>query len=199
MKTMLRYPLTIAVLAAGVSINVLAGPSPGLVDLGRFNLSGEDGAFVDVQIRSNLLSLAAQLVEKQEPAAAKLVRSVELIHVKVIGLTDANRADTVKRVRQVRHELETDGWEQNVAVQTNGRDVGVYTKTRGGEALAGLVVTVIDPKDKIVLVNIVGDIRPEQVAILGEKLNLEPLKEIGAALKGVAPTEADPKDTAPKD
>ena len=199
MKTMFRYPLAIGVLAAGVSLNVLAGPPPGQVDFGKFTPSGDDGEFVEVQIKSNLLSLAAQLVEKQDPATAKLVRSVELIHVNVIGITDDNRTDTVKHVRQIRHDLETDGWERNVTVQQkNGEDVGVYTKTRGGEALAGLVITVIDPKGEVVLVNIVGDIRPEQVAMLGEKLNIEPLKQVGAALKDAAPKDATSKDAASK-
>lgn len=36
MKTKIRYPLAIAALAAGVSFNVLAGPSPGQVDFGKF-------------------------------------------------------------------------------------------------------------------------------------------------------------------
>jgi len=194
MKTMLCYPLTVAVLIAGVSLNVLAGPPPGQVDFGKFSPPDGGGEFVEVQIKSNLLSLAAQLVEKQEPAAAQLVRSVELIHVNVIGLTDANRADLVKRVHQIRHDLDAQGWEQNVVVQqNNGEDVGIYTKTRGGEALAGLVVTVIEPKGQVVLVNIVGDIRPEQVAILGDKLDIKPLKDIGAALKDAAPKEAAPK------
>src|SRR4029077_13337054 len=106
MKTMIRYPLAIAILAVGVNLNHLAGPPSGQVDFGKFNLSGNDGEFVEVQIKSNLLSLAARLVEKQEPEAAKLVRSVELIRVNVIGLTDANRAETVKHVRQIRHDLE---------------------------------------------------------------------------------------------
>jgi hypothetical protein len=199
MKTTIRYSLAIAVLAAGVSFNVLAGPPSGQVDFGKFTPSSDGGEFVEVQIKSNLLSLAAQLVEKQEPEAAKLVRSVELIHVNVIGLTDANRADTVKRVRQIRHDLESQGWEPNVVVrEKNGEDVGIYTKTRGGEALAGIVITVIEPKDEVVLINIVGDIRPEQVAILGEKLDIKPLKEIGAALKDAAPKDTTPKDAAPK-
>jgi hypothetical protein len=194
MKTMLRYPLTIAVLAAGVSLNVLAGPSPGLVDFGKFTPADGGGEFVDIQINSNLLSLAAQMVEKQSPEVAKLVRSVELIHVNVIGLTDANRADLVKRVRQIRSDLDASGWDHNVAVQEkNGEDVGVYTKTRGGKALAGLVITVIDPKDEVVLINIVGDIQPGQVATLGEKLDIKPLKDIGAALKDAAPKDAAPR------
>ena len=64
----------------------------------------------------------------------------------------------------------------------NGEDVGVFTKTRGGDALAGLAVTVTDGKD-VVLVNIVGDIRPDQIAALGESLNIKPLKDIGKAIK----------------
>jgi hypothetical protein len=199
MKTILCYPLAIAVLAAGVSFNVLASPPPGQVDFGKFTPPDGGGEFVEIQIRSNLLSLAAQLIEKQEPAAAQLVRSVELIHVNVIGLTDANRADLVKRVHQIRHDLDAQGWEQNVTVQEkNGEDVGIYTKTRGGEALAGLVITVIEPKGEVVLINIVGDIRPEQVAVLSEKLDIKPLKDIGAALKDAAPKEATSKDAAPK-
>jgi len=196
---MLCHPLTIAVLAAGVCLNVLAGLPPGQVDFGKFTPPDGGGEFVEVQIKSNLLSLAAQLVEKQEPAAAQLVRSVELIHVNVIGITDANRAELVKRVHQIRHDLDTQGWEQNVVVQEkNGEDVGIYTKTRGGEALAGLVVTVIEPKGQVVLVNIVGDIRPEQVAVLGEKLDIKPLKDIGAALKDASPKGATSKEAAAK-
>jgi len=194
MKTMLRYPLTLAAFAAGVGFNVLAGPSPGQFDFGKFTPPDGGGEFVEIQIQSNLLSLASQTVEQQAPEVAKLLRNVELIRVNVIGLTDANRADTVNRVRQIRHDLEARGWDKNVTVQDkNGEDVGIYTKTRGGEALAGLTITVIEPKGEVVLVNIVGDIRPEQVAVLGDKLDLKPLKEIGAALKDAAPKDAAPK------
>jgi hypothetical protein len=42
---------------------------------------------------------------------------------------------------------------------------------------------VIEPKDEVVLVNIVGDIKPEQVAALGEGLDIKPLEKIGEALK----------------
>jgi len=199
MKTMLRYPLAVAILAAGVSFNVLAGPPPGQVDFGKFTPPGDGGQFVEVQINSNLLSLAARTVEKQQPDAARLLRGVQLVRVNVIGLTDENRAEMTKRVQRIRHDLDAQGWDHNVTVQEkNGEDVGIYTKTRGGEALAGLAITVIDPKEQVVLINIVGDIRPEQVAALGEKLDIKPLKDVGAALKDAASKDAAPKEEAPK-
>jgi hypothetical protein len=198
MKTMLRYPLAVAALTAGLGFNVLAAHSPGQVDFGKFTPPGDGGQFVEVQINSNLLSLTAKLVEKQQPDAAKLLRSVQLVHVTVVGLTDENRAEVTERVRQIRHDLGPQGWEQNVMVQDkDGQDVGIYTKTRGGEALEGLVITVIDPKGQVVLINLVGDIRPEQVALLGEKLDIKPLKDIGAVLKDAAPKDVPSKETAP--
>jgi len=69
-----------------------------------------------------------------------------------------------------------------VAVQKKGEDVGVFLKTRGEETIEGLVVTVLDGRKEAVLVNIVGDIKPEKIAVVGEKLNIDPLKKIGREL-----------------
>ena len=157
--------------------------SPGLVDFGKFTPPGKGAEFVEVQLRSNLLNLAAQLVEKQEPDAAKIIRSVELIQVNVVGITKENRDDLDKRIGQIRSDLDASGWERNVSVQgKKGEDIAVYTKTRGGEALAGIAITVKDGK-QVVLVNLVGDIKPEQVAALGESLNIQPLKQAAEAIK----------------
>ena len=183
MKRAIYSFIAVSTLIAGTGVRVLAETSPGQLDFGTFSPPGNGGEFVEIQVRSNLLSLAAQLVEKQQPDAAKVIRSVESIHVNVVGMTDANRAELEKRVQQIRHELEARGWDHNVAVQQEGKDVGVYTRTRGGEALAGLVITVIEPKKQVVLVNVVGDIKPEQVAALGEKLNIKPLKDAAESIK----------------
>jgi len=157
--------------------------SPGLVDFGKFTPPGHGGEFVEVQIRGNLLQFAARLVEKEEPEAAKLLRSVQLVRVNAVGLTDENRESMQQRVQKVCQDLESRGWERNAKVQgKSGEDIGVYTQTQGGEALAGVVVTVMDPKN-VVLVNIVGDIRPEQIAALGDSLNIQPLKELRAEAK----------------
>ena len=122
-------------------------------------------------------------MEREQPDAAKLLRSVQLIRVNVVGLTDENRDDLQKRIQKIRQDLEGRGWERNVNVQgKDGEDVGIYTQTSGGTSLAGVAATVVD-KEHVVLVNVVGDIKPEQIVALGEALNVNPLKEIGAAGK----------------
>jgi hypothetical protein len=102
--------------------------------------------------------------------------------VNVLGLTEANRTEVTERMRQVRSQLEASGWDRVVAAQDpSGADVGVYLKLRGDEAVEGVVVTVMEGTKQAVFVNIAGDLRPEQLATVGERFNIEPLKKIHPA------------------
>lgn len=183
MKSTIRNT-AVALAAASLVFTTHAEPtSPGYVEFGKIAPPGKGGEFVEVQIRSNLLNLAAGIVAKENAEAAKLIRSVELIQVTVVGITKENRSELETRLTKIRADLETKNWERNVSVQgKKGEDVVVFTKTRGAEALAGVAITVKDEKHAV-FVNVVGDIKPEQVAALGESLDIEPLKQAGAAFK----------------
>jgi hypothetical protein len=185
MKHSLSALLSLAVLAAGLTLNAHAEARPGEVDFGKIGEPDSGGKYVEINLGRSLLSLAARLVERQQPEAGKLLRSVELVRVTVLGLNDGNRKATEKRVREVRRQLDKDGWERIVTAQEkNGEDVCIFIKSRGEEALQGLVVTVLDgKKQEAVLINIVGDIRPEQVAAVGEALHIEELKKAGQTAK----------------
>jgi uncharacterized protein DUF4252 len=182
MKRLMPYALGIALLSTSVLVSTGAEPlSPGQVDFGKFSPPGSGSQFVEVNVSGGLISLAARLVEKQEPEVAKLLNGLQLVHVNVIGLDDDNRGDLEKRAQHIRKELDGKGWERIVTAQNHDRDVSVYLKMRDKDAVQGLVVMVMDGKEQAVFVNIVGDIRPEQLALLGEKLHIDPLKKIGRA------------------
>ena len=184
MKNLIRCALGLAVLPACLTLGIHAeNTAPGYVDFGKLAPSASGGEFVEVHIKNNLISMAARLAEKSEPQVAELLRGLQLIRVNIIGLNGENRADMEKRVKTIRSELDSQGWERIVTAQQKNEDVGIYIKTRGQEAVEGLVVTVIEAKGQAVLVNVVGDIKPEKLAVLGERFNIEPLKKIGPALE----------------
>lgn len=176
-------PSTVA-LAACLAFNLQAAPPAGFVDFGKFT-PPKSGEFVEVNIGKPLMSMAAKIVQGSEKEVADVLRGLERIRVNVVGLDDENRADVEKRVEEVRKQLNTDGWEPIVTVKDKGDDVGVFLKTRGEEAVEGIVVTVLEGKGKgqAVLINIVGNIQPEKLGAIGEKLDIKPLKKASAALK----------------
>src|ERR1044071_540828 len=154
---------------------------PGQVDFGKFSPPGAGGEFVEVNLSSSLISLAARFLEKDEPEVARLLNSGQLVHVNVIGLNDENRTDIEKRAQKMRKELDSKGWERVVTAQKDDQDVGIYLKTKGKDTVQGVVVLVTEANREAVFVNIVGDIKPEQLALLGDRLHIDPLKQIGHA------------------
>jgi len=171
---------TAALLLASASANFAAAdPGAGYVDFGKIAPTGE-GRFVEVDLPEGLIKFAAKLTSKHEPQAAEVLGNLKHLRVNVVELSDTNREDIVGRVKAIRQELQSQGWHQvvNVREQPKGDDVQVFAKMRGEEAIEGLVVTVISDQKEVVLVNIVGDIKPEQIATLAERFDIEPLKKI---------------------
>jgi hypothetical protein len=185
MKRLFSQSLAVALVAGSLTLNAFAEAGTGEVDFGRFTAPGNDGTFVEINVGRNLISLAAKLVDGDNPDAAKLLRSIQLIHVNVVGLSNDNRSDTEKRVRDIRSRLEKEGWERIVTAQEkNGGDVGIHIKARGEESFEGIVVTVLDgKKEQAVFINIVGDIKPEQIAAVGKALHIDPLSKVGESIK----------------
>lgn len=182
MKHLIHCILGFALACTAASLHAENATS-GYIDFGKLTPSGASGEFVEVHVRSNLIAMVSRLAEKAEPDIAQLLRGLHAIRVNVIGLTDENRAEMQQRIKAIREDLDARQWERVVTAQQPNEDVGVYLKTRGDEAVEGLVVTVVDGKKEAVLVNIVGDIRPEKLAVLGERFNIEPLKKIGHGIE----------------
>jgi hypothetical protein len=179
MKRFVPCILAAAIIPLGLTESFGEALPPGQVDFGTFSSPAGGGEFVEVNVTSSLISLATKFLEKDQPDVAQVLKGLQLVHVNVIGLNDGNRSDLVTRIQGVRKDLETKGWERIVMVQEKDQDVGVYLKTQNKDTVQGLVVVVMDGKKQAVFVNVVGDIKPEQLSMLGEKLHIDPLKKIG--------------------
>lgn len=163
----------------------VSADEPGYVDIGTIKPSG-DCQFVEVNLHAPVLKLASRFVDHEEPEIAELIRGLKRVRVNVVGYNEANRAETTERVLTLRNRLENEGWTQIVTVQQGEKaeDVAIYLKLADEEAIQGVVVTVLDAeKGEAVIVNVVGEIRPEQLAKLGESLHLEPLADLRVKTK----------------
>jgi hypothetical protein len=163
---------------------------PGLVDFGKFT-KPTNGELVEINLSSELITMALQLVGKGEPDVSEALGSLHSIRVNVVGLDDQNREEVTARIKAVRGDLASKGWQPIVNVQEKQEDVGIYLKTRGEEAIEGLVITVLDGRKEAVFINVVGDIRMDKLGALGDKLNLNAIKKAAEAImkQAAAPKE----------
>lgn len=179
MKKIVKQSLVLGALCGVLTLGLQAAEElPGKVDFGSFTpASGAE--FVEVNINSNLITMVLDLAKKSEPDIVEVLKGLKGVRVNVMGLTDENRADIQKRVSGIRKDLNAGGWERVVTAVQENHDVGVYVRTRGSEAVEGIVVTVIEDNKQAVLINVIGDIRPEKLAMVGERFHIEPLKKLG--------------------
>ncbi len=185
MKNPIRSLVCTTLLASSLALPLslrAEDASPGHFDFGKFS-AAEGAQLVEVNLRSTLIGLAARLTEKAEPEVSDLLRSLKSVRVNVVGMDDKNRAELGDRIAKARAELDSKGWEQVVRVEEKKESVGVYLKHRGEEAIEGLVVMVVSGNKEVVFVNIVGDLRPEKLALIGERLGIEPLRKAGEVVK----------------
>lgn len=183
MKNVLRSSLLAAGFALAATAFAATESAPGYVDFSSF-VPNSEGQIVEVKVNAGLLKFAAKLAAKQEPAAAELLKRIQHVHVNVVGLDESNRSAAVEKVEAVRLHLEAAGWAPTVNVREpkQGQQVAVYIKSRGEEAIEGIVVTVIDDDKEAVFVNVVGDIRPEQLGELTARFQVDALH--GVDLQG---------------
>lgn len=179
MKNLIRLSAAVAAISAMTLARAASG-DPGYIDLGKFTPTA-GAEFVEVNINSNLVAMVTNFAKKAEPEIAEILMGLKSIRVNVMGINDENRKEITSRVESLRSQLDKGGWDRVVTVMKDAEDVGVFMKTKGADVVEGLVVTVLSgDNNQAVFVNIIGDIRPEKLATVGERFNIEPLKHLPA-------------------
>lgn len=192
MKKLLYPTCVLAVVAGLLGASSLAAESPaGVVNFGKFT-KPTNGELVEINLNGVTIAMATQLVGKGQPELAEALGGLHSLRVNVIGLDDQNREEIVARVKAVRGQLEGAGWQKIVSVQEKKEDVSIFLKSRGKEAIEGVVVTVLDGRKEAVLINVAGDLRIDKLAAVAEKFNLGALKQAAEALlkQATTPREA---------
>lgn len=177
MKNLIRCSLVAASLALACQVHAKE-PSAGQVDFASF-LPNPDGQLVEVKVESGLLKFAAKVAAAREPEAAEIIRNIESVRVNVVELSEANVADATAKIEGVRTQLEAAGWAPTVKVRDpkKGEDVAVYIKSGAEDTIEGIVVTVLEQGKQAVFVNVVGNIRPEQLGEIGKRFDIPVLRK----------------------
>ncbi len=143
----------------------------GYIDLSQVEAWFDDEPAIEVNIRGALLNLVAEASKYEDPDLADMLRQLKVIQVRGFDLSRAD--DTLlSQSTELGRQLEADGWETVVRVRDDGEHVQMYLLATG-ESIDGMVVLATDEfEDEAIFVNIVGEIRPDQIGRIGRKFNL---------------------------
>lgn len=146
---------------------------------------------VDVTLDSSMLQLASRFLSDRDPDEAhakRLVTGLKGIYVRSFQFANSGEYSPAD-VESVRSQLQAPAWARVVTVRSrkSGDNADVYIKTESGQ-ITGLTVIASEPKE-LTIVNIVGNIRPEDLRDLGGKFGLPKMDDVVGA----------PKSTGKKD
>jgi hypothetical protein len=177
----LSYFARLALLTAGVFIIPPATAREAMTEGFSASPSRE---YVEVNLDRNLIALARDIVATSEPDLAALLAEIERISVRVVGLDDTNRETSLQRIETIRTELKSEGWASIVTFRegSGGDNVSILARVTG-ETINGVVITVIDSDDEVVVLDIDGRVTTEQLAQLVEGLRIQGLDDLSPLLQ----------------
>ena len=176
-------PLLALLLAPGLA---MAGDRPedhpGYVDLAALETVAGQDANIELYLKRPLLRLVAEASRHEEPELAHMLDGLEIIQVRGFDLFEDPGPEEAARVRSrieaMGAGLESRGWDKVARVRERGEHIAVYVRMQD-EDVVGLAVMTIESRDETILVNIAGDIDPEQIGRIGRRFDIKPLDSLG--------------------
>jgi hypothetical protein len=132
----------------------------------------------EVTLDNNMLQFASRFMsgkDADEARAKKLISGLKGIYVRSFKFAEEDEYNSAD-VDAVRAQLQPPAWSRVVGVRSkNGENVEVYFKSSTGNQIGGLVVIAAEPKE-LTIVNISGNIQPEDLAGLSGEFGVPKLQ-----------------------
>lgn len=156
------------VLATGCGIMAPRG-NAGYADLDSLGFSDTDRV-ISLSIGPTLLNLAASYIDEGDEVS-DLLRGLDGVRVRVYEVNgDATRV--AGRMERMSTSLQDDGWVPVMLVREQDEQVHMLMRIVDDE-IRGMTVLVLDGSSEAVVVNLMGEIKPEQFGEVMVALDVE--------------------------
>lgn len=145
----------------------------GYVDLSSIERSFASPPKVEVNVRGSLLRLVVEASRREDPGLADVLSRLKAVQVRSWDVEMSQRADIERHAETFTQRLSRGGWETVVRVREVGQNVGVFLR-ESGDLISGLTIVVVEDGEAT-FVNIVGDIDPSEVGMIGQRFNIDGL------------------------
>lgn len=167
----LSVPLT---LKAQDGLNAL----PGYIDFSQLEERFSVEPSLEVNIQGQLLLLVAEASREDDPELADLLNRLSAIQVRGFPMRRTQFRHMESQSEDIARQLEEEGWNTVVKLRDFGQYVDVYAR-ENDDFIEGLMMMVVDRElQETVFINIVGDIRADELGRIGSRFDIAPLEEV---------------------
>lgn len=151
---------------------------PGYVDPVAIEQILQSEATLEVNLGGSMLRLVVEATRDEDRDLHDLLSKIRGIYVRGYTLVGEEARTVGARFSQVAQRLVDNGWERIVRVRDGDETVHVLVRARE-DRIDGLSVLVSAPgENETVFVNIVGEIRPEEIGRIGRRFNIGALEDL---------------------
>jgi len=151
--------------------------SDGFADLDSLGIADTDRVFA-LSVGPALLRFAAAHVE-DDPETQALLRSLDGVRIRVYEI-EGEPARVAARMDRMSDKLQKDGWEPVMLVRSEGDQTHMLVKLVGGR-VRGMTVLVCDGESEAVVINLMGEIQPEQFSGVMVALDVDAAEDVRPA------------------
>jgi hypothetical protein len=167
---------------AGIAAAQTGAAHPGYYPIEEMGIFAQGDIEVDVDLSGAMLRVAAGAMEPQDESLSELVSSLERVRVQVGTPSGMDAAAVARTMADAQARLEGAGWQKILSVEESDEHVYLYALERG-DNIAGLTALVNESGEEAVVVNIVGDIKPETLGRLLANMKDFDLEELMEAVE----------------
>lgn len=175
---------TIPQVIAACALTVFAGWAaaaenhPGYVDFSDLRGLVDAEPVVEVTLREPLLRLVTEAIPEDDVEAAGFVSRLLNVRLHVYEDIVGDVTEVATTMNDLSAGLEEDGWERVVRVRDDEDQVDIFLNFSEDDAeVYGIALMVVSEDGEVVLGNIVGNIRMEDISALGRRFDIEELAE----------------------
>ena len=143
--------------------------SDGYADLESLGMRDTDRV-MSLSIGPTLLRFAANHID-DDPEIRNLLRSLDGVRVRIYEI-DGDAGRVANRIGAMSAHLQEDGWETVVLIREQHEATHMLLRMSGSR-ISGMTVLTSDGESEAVVVNLMGDIQPEQFGDVMVALNVE--------------------------
>jgi hypothetical protein len=114
---------------------------------------------LNLSIGPTVLHIAARFID-EEPEVRELLRSLDGVRVRVYEI-DGDAKRVAMRINDMSQHMQADGWEPVLLVREENEETHMLLRISDGR-INGMTVLVSDGDSEAVIVNLMGEIHPEQ-------------------------------------